>query len=207
MSGKSLIILLTGMLFLILMAGLPQEQCFAHCDTLDGPVVKAAESALETGDLNLVLIWVQKDGEMEVREAFEKARAVRKLGKEAQELADRYFFETVVRIHRAGEGAPYMGLKPAGLDMGPAIPAADKAIESDSPDKVLDLLTDAVRDGLKSRFAQVKSKKNFPGNDVEAGREYVKSYVIFIHYVEGLYESATKAGSEHGHESIDEHEK
>jgi tetratricopeptide (TPR) repeat protein len=35
----------------------------------------------------------------------------------------------VVRIHRAGEGAPYTGLKPAGLSEGPIIPIAEKAIE------------------------------------------------------------------------------
>ena len=36
---------------------------FAHCDGLDGPVVKAAGEALETGNVNLVLIWVKKDDE------------------------------------------------------------------------------------------------------------------------------------------------
>jgi hypothetical protein len=90
-------------------------------------VVQAAQKALETGNVHLVLIWVQKPDEAEITEAFQKALAVRKLNAEAKELADRYFFETLVRIHRAGEGAPYTGLKPAGRDLGPAIPAADKA--------------------------------------------------------------------------------
>ena len=69
----------------------------AHCDTL-----------------NLVLVWVQKDDEAELRRAFHRARSVRKAGGEAKELADLYFFETLVRVHRAGEGAAYTGLKPAG---------------------------------------------------------------------------------------------
>jgi hypothetical protein len=34
------------------------------------------------------------------------------------------------RLHRPGEGAPYTGLKPAGQDFGPVIPAAEHAIES-----------------------------------------------------------------------------
>ena len=83
---------------------------FAHCDGLDGPLVKAAQKALETGDVNLVLIWVQKKDEAEVRQAFQKTLTVRKSSAQAGELADRYFFETVVRLHRAGEGAPYTGL-------------------------------------------------------------------------------------------------
>ena len=105
----------------------------AHCDGLDGPVVQAAQKALETGNVNLVLIWVQKPDEAEIKRAFDHAQAVRKLSAEARELADRYFFETLVRIHRAGEGAPFTGLKPAGRDLGPAIPAADNALRDGTP--------------------------------------------------------------------------
>lgn len=78
---------------------------FAHCDTLDGPVVAAARKALDSGNVNLILVWVQKKDEGEIRNMFQKAVAVRKAGGQAKELADMYFFETLVRIHRAGEGA------------------------------------------------------------------------------------------------------
>jgi hypothetical protein len=50
---------------------------FAHCDGMDGPVVKAAQKALETGNVNLVLIWVQKKDEDEIKKAFQKTLAVR----------------------------------------------------------------------------------------------------------------------------------
>src|ERR1051326_7561606 len=115
----------------LFMIGLFQpNQAIAHCDGLDGPVVKAAQKALESGNVNPVLIWVLKKDEGEIKKAFQKTLAVRKLNPQAKELADMYFFETLVRIHRAGEGEPYTGLKPAGRDLEPAIPAADKAIES-----------------------------------------------------------------------------
>jgi hypothetical protein len=112
---------------------LAPNRALGHCDGMDGPVVKAAQKALETGNVNLVLIWVQEADEPEVRKAFAQTMAVRKLGPEAKELADRYFFETLVRMHRAREGAAYTGLKPAGRDLGPAIPAADRALEDGSP--------------------------------------------------------------------------
>src|SRR5687768_12252404 len=67
----------------------------AHCDTLDGPVVSAARKGLESGNVNLVLVWVQKKDEAEIRNAFQKARSVRKTGGDAKELADTYFFETL----------------------------------------------------------------------------------------------------------------
>lgn len=106
-----------------------------HCDTMDGPVVKAAQRALETGSVNLILPWVPKKAEVELKKAFEKTLRTRKLGKEAKELADYWLFETAVRLHREGEGAAYTGLKPAGLDWGPVVPRAEKAIEKENPTK------------------------------------------------------------------------
>jgi Family of unknown function (DUF6448) len=169
----------------------------AHCDGLDGPVVKAAQKALQTGDVNQVLIWVQPQDEGEIKKSFEETLAVRKLGPQAQALADRYFFETLVRVHRAGENAPYTGLKPAGRDLGPAIPAADKALETGSDEAVIQLLTTTLQEGLRNHFKEVVEKKNFAIDDVAAGREFVESYVAYIHYVEGLYEAAAKPVTGH----------
>ena len=138
---------------------------FAHCDTMDGPVVKAAQKALETGNVNLVLIWVQQKDEAEIKKAFEKTLAVRKLGPEAKELADMYFFETVVRIHRAGEGVPYTGLKSAGAEMNPAVVAADKAIDSNSLEKLEELLTDTVKKELHKKFHELLERKNYNPDD------------------------------------------
>lgn len=159
----------------------------AHCDGMDGPVVTAARKALETDNVNLVLIWVPAEDEFAVKEAFAETQKVRDLSPVAKDLADRYFFETVVRIHRSAEGAPYTGLKPAGRDLGPAIPAADEAIDAGSSERVLRLLTQAVQEGVQERFGQVMSTKQFPSTDLQSGREYVESYVEFLHYVEGVY--------------------
>lgn len=175
----------------------PIRGASAHCDGLDGPVVKAAQTALKTGDLNQVLIWVRPEDEDEIKKAFGETLAVRKLHPQAQTLADRYFFETLVRVHRAGENAPYTGLKPAGRDLGPAIPAADKALETGSDEALTKLLTDEVREGLTKHFKQVIEKKKFAPNDVAAGREYIEAYVTYIHYVERLYEAAEKQSGGH----------
>lgn len=173
------------------------SKAFAHCDGLDGPVVKAAQKALETGNVNLVLIWVQEQDEAQIKQAFEKTLAVRMLGPEAKELADTYFFETLVRIHRAGEGAPYTGLKPAGRDLGPAIPAADRALETGQLGPLMALISSAAQDGLKREFLDVSGKKSFAKNEVAAGRRYVEAYVGFVHYVERLYEAAEGAAAGH----------
>lgn len=201
MQSKNFITRLAGLFVLFTMLFFGANKSFAHCDGLDGPVVKAAQKALETGNVNLVLIWVQQNDETEIKRAFEQSLKVRKLSPEAKQLADLYFFETVVRIHRAGEGAPYTGLKPAGLDLGPAIPAGDKALETGAAEPLLKLLTDTVHNGLHETLAKAKAKRNFNKDDVEAGREYVQAYVTFIHYVEGLYEAAKKPAEGHSHET------
>ncbi|HSR52460.1 MAG TPA: DUF6448 family protein [Acidobacteriota bacterium] len=179
---------------------------YAHCDGMDGPVVKAAQTALANGDVNLVLIWVRKNDEPEIRQAFERTVNVRKLSPQAKELADMHFFETLVRIHRAGEGAPYTGLKLAGRDLGPAIPAADQALKSGDMAPLTKLLVEQMRTGLMDRYKQAMAAKGFKTQDIDAGREYVEKYVTFIHYVEGMYEAATRSVSGHYPESTGGHE-
>lgn len=169
----------------------------AHCDGLDGPVVKAATNALRTSNVNLVLIWVEEEDEAQIRAAFQQALLVRRQSPAARALADRYFFETLVRLHRAGEGASYTGLKPAGRDLGPAIPAADAALEAGAIGPLQDLLTDAVQRGLRKQFEALRMLKRYDPNDVAAGRRYVQAYVEYVHYVERLYEAATVAAAGH----------
>lgn len=204
MNTKRLLILVKALTaFIVVIVLLISNEVRAHCDGLDGPVVKAAIKALETENVSLVLIWVQKKYEDEIKKSFQKTLEVRKLSPQAKELSDMYFFETLVRLHREGEGAPYTGLKPAGIDLGPAIPAADESIEKSSAEKLVKLLMDAVHNGIHNLFQEVIAKKDFNINDIEAGREYVKSYVLFVHYVEGIYESTQKLV--HGHDPDSEH--
>jgi Family of unknown function (DUF6448) len=163
----------------------------AHCDGLDGPVVNLARQALAKGDVKIILPWVSAEKEGEIRKAFDLTMAVRGKGEKEKELADMYFFETLVRIHRAGEGAPYTGLKPAGLDLGPAIPAADKALESGDPGPLLKLINEKTHDGIHKYYMAAKEKKAHAGESVEAGRAYVNAYVPYLHFVERIYLDAS----------------
>ena len=182
-------------------AGVALAWGIGHCDGLDGPVVTLARKALEAGNVNPVLPWVRAEDEGEIRRAFGHALAVRKLGPDARELADTHFFETLVRIHRAGEGAPFTGLKPAGRDLGPAIPAADRALEDGSVDAVVRLVTDAVAQGIHERFHAVWNNRHFDPSDVEAGRKYVEAYVPYVHFVERLFDVAKESAHAHAHAS------
>jgi hypothetical protein len=165
---------------------------------MDGPVVKAAKQALEAKDVNVILAYVPKQGEKEVIKAFKKAVQAREGGAAAKEVADLYFFETAVRIHRAGEGAPYTGLKPAGLSVGPVIPVAEKAIETGSPDTLIDLLCGFVRDEVTHRFQHMLHLKEHAGEGVDADRAYVSAMLGLQVWSHGLYQY-TKADPHVGH--------
>jgi hypothetical protein len=160
-----------------------------HCDSLDGPVVTAARQALDAGDVDLVLPFVPADGENEVRRVFKTVLAARELGDAARETADLLFFETVVRIHRAGEGAPYTGLKPAGLSVGPVIPLAEDAVETGRADRLADFLGDALRRELEQRLDRVRVLAGRRDRSVADAREYVEAMLGFEVYSHHLFEA------------------
>jgi Family of unknown function (DUF6448) len=157
----------------------------AHCDTLSGPVIQDARVALDKGDVTPVLKWIQAADEPEIRAAFQKTLAVRSKGEDAREIADRYFFETLVRVHRAGEGAPFTGLKEEAPE--PLLVMADKALATGSGEELTKEITAHVAAELRHRFVAASEARRHAGDSVSAGREYVARYVEFMHYLERLH--------------------
>lgn len=174
---------------------------FAHCDTLDGPVVADAKTALGKGDVTPVLKWVKEDAEPEIRAAFNAALLERKINQEAAEMK---FFETLVRIHRAGEGADFTGLKPSG-SVEPIIAAADQTLEAGSVETLTAEMSEHLVAGVKERFEQALKTREHKDESVAAGREYVQAYVEYVHYVEGLHKMISGAGGHHEQENPHPH--
>jgi hypothetical protein len=174
----------------------------AHCDTLEGPVVSDARSALQSGDVASVLKWVRSEDESSIRAAFKRSVAVRAQSAEAADLADTWFFETLVRVHREGEGAPYTGLKSDAPEE-PGIAAADHALASGESEKLFEQTTSLLRTQLQAKLARVKELQAHAGHSVTAGREYVAAYVDYIHFAERLATLAAGASlpphSAHSH--------
>lgn len=173
----------------------------AHCDSLDGPVVRDARAALETGAATIVLKWVSAEQEAELIEAFDRTVTVRALGLEARELADRLFFETLVRLHRASEGEAFTGLKPPGSTE-PGLAMADAALAEGSADELIDEMVAAVEQSIAARFAAVREAESHAEESVAAGRAYVSAYVDYAHLVEQLHELANHGPSLRHHEPV-----
>jgi hypothetical protein len=168
----------------------------AHCDTLDGPVVKTARAALDANDVAPVLAWVKAPDEGPIRAAFADAVAARARSPGQREASERRFLETLVRVHRAGEGAPFTGLKPAGEGVPQAVRMADRAVETGDASALEEALVGAVRRGVRDRFAELAGREQ-PGKDVAAGRRWVEAYVEYVHFVEALDAVAHRAGGSH----------
>ncbi|HVS15089.1 MAG TPA: DUF6448 family protein [Thermoanaerobaculia bacterium] len=181
---------------LVAVSAIP-DRAIAHCDSLAGPVVQDARLALDRRDPTPVLKWVDQHHEDEIREAFDRTLEVRAQGDAARELADRFFFETLVRIHRAGEGEAFTGLKPASK-VDPGIAAADEALRAGSAQELAGRLSAAVEAGVAERLAIALQRKEHATDSVEAGREYVAAYVDYVHFVESL-ERLVSQGAPHTH--------
>ena len=190
-------ILLATAIGLLALIALWPRSADAHCDTLDGPAVADGRTALATGNLNHALKWVAPDAEGELREVFDACVQVRTLGGDATVVADRLFLETLVRLHRAGEGAGFDGLKPSGTALDPVVVAADAAIATGSLDPLAGLVPQDRLPELEHRLHHALAVKDFDVDDVAAGRRYIAAYVAFFTYAEG--EEHEHGEHEHGH--------
>lgn len=175
----------------------------AHCDSEKGPVAAAAHQALESNNVNLILPYIQADDEAELTAAFKETMSVRKMGKTARDLADRYFVETAVRLHRAGEGAPYEGVTDE--ETPPSILAADKAMETGSTTELYAMLDAAIKKSVDARLVELTEAREHADevNTVEAHRERVEAELMFEKYIYELYTAASNTGTlteGHGHE-------
>jgi hypothetical protein len=173
----------------------------AHCDTMAGPTAQDGLQALETGNLALALKWVAPSDEDELRGIFDQARAARDLGPAARLVADRWFVENLVRIHRAGEGAAFTGVRPYGVPVDERVAAADAAIASGDLAPLRGLVPPERWAELEHRFAHVLERKVYDDHDLDAGRAYIEAYVSFFKYAEGEdHEHADQALAHAGHQ-------
>jgi len=172
-------------------------QSQAHCDKMDGPVATAAINALDNNNFQTIQIWVGKDQEAELQSVFKQALKVRDESTDAKQLADQYFAETAVRLHRESEGMPFTGVKPAGIPNPKDIVAGDQSIQSGDVEKVMNVLNQALRTETEKWFHSAMEAKKHKDESIEAGRDWVDAYVKYIVYVHGLYQRIN-AGPAHG---------
>ena len=171
-----------------------------HCDSLDGPVVAAARNALTIGDVDVVLPFVPAGAETEIREAFTRVLPLHQDDDLGADVARQWFYETVVRVHRAGEHAAYTGLKPAGLDVGPVIPLAEKATTTGDVEEVYRLLTNELHTELAHRLEQVIRLAADKDTSVPAARAHVEAMLGFQVYANHVREALhIEPHGDHGH--------
>ena len=164
----------------------------AHCDTTSGPVIPEAKAALEKGDVTPILKWIAKANEQEIKAAFAKAVAVRAKGPEAKELADQYFLETLVRLHRAGEGFPFTGIKDEAPEK--IVVLSDQALAAGSPDELIKKIQGHIGEAIRTKFNKVVEAAKNKDKSVEAGRAYVAAYIEYMHFIEEIHTAVMSTG-------------
>lgn len=82
--------------------------------------------------------------------------------------------KAVARVHRAGEGAAYTGLKPAGTPVGPVIPLAERAVETGSANELTTFLTELLGEEVTRRLDQVRALSDRRQDSLPDRRRYVR---------------------------------
>lgn len=182
-------------LFMLLLI-MPSRNTYAHCDSYDGPVIKDALEALKTNQVSLVLKWVEPRYEDEIRSLFIKTYQLKTGDKEIYSIVERHFLETLVRLHREGEGAPFTGLKPAG-SASPIVQWADRSLDAGNIDELSKAISKHTETVIREKFERVKALANTKEQSPELGREYVKAYIDYTHSIEGIHAFLEKGPGEH----------
>ena len=178
------------------------QSTFAHCDSYDGPVIQDAFKALETNQVQLVLKWVSENQESEIKALFEKTYKLRKGDQEIYQIVEKHFLETLVRLHRETEGAPFTGLKPAG-SASPIVKMADQAIVNQNVDNLASKFTAHIEKVVREKYEKVKELSEVKNESLEQGRAYVAAYVEYTHMLEGIHailEHSSDGHASHLHE-------
>lgn len=189
--GKSLFVLAAFFILSIF-------QVSAHCDSYDGPVIQDALKALEQNKVELVLKWVEPKYEKEITEKFEQTLRLKSKNAELNKILETSFLETLVRLHREGEGASYTGIKPAG-SMTPLVEMADNSLVVKNIDHVVKSVNDHLAHVLKTKYEKVMNLSKTKDESIEKGREYVMAYVDYTHTLEALEHILSEDALHHAH--------
>ncbi len=185
-------------LLLLMFTIVTATSAYAHCDSYDGPVIKDAEIALETNNVNLVLKWVSQGQETEIVTLFDKTIKFQGVDNELYTLVKKHFLETLVRLHRETEGAPYTGLKPAGTAK-MIIQLTDEAISTGSTDDLISKLNKHIEKIIRQKYEKVAMLNNEKDDSIEKGRQYVEAYVDYTHTIEAIHDILEHGGGHAGH--------
>lgn len=177
----SFVVVLTSILLLF-----SSHTAHAHCDSYDGPVIKDAIKALENNNVDLVLKWITPEQEKQIISLFNKTYALKSHDKEVYEIVEKHFFETLVRLHRETEGAPYTGLKPAGSTK-QIIQMTDNALQEDDIEGFLIKLDNHLNTVVREKYQNVTELHKVKDNSAAQGRAFVKAYVDYTHTIEAIH--------------------
>lgn len=170
----------------------------AHCDSYDGPTITDAVKALDKNNVNLVLKWITPDQEKEITSLFNKTYSLKSGDKEVYEIVKKHFFETLVRLHRETEGAPFTGLKPAGTTK-KIVQLSDQALESNNIDGFLIKLNTHIGNVIKEKYDKVASLEKVKNDTPQKGRQYVEAYVDYTHTIEAIHDIADQSSGNSAH--------
>jgi hypothetical protein len=163
------------------------------CNQHDGPVTRAAKRALETGNAQYILIWIQKESENTVKNLLERACCERTTRKDSHQRTTDWFFETVNRLHSAYYGPCNLDISTKSREEKEIILLVERACESGNVEELLTIIPDASAVEMRQCFEDVMKKRDYGGKNSAAGRVYISAVVDFIACVHHLCSGSHRA--------------
>ena len=97
-------------------------------------------------------------------------------------------------LHRAGEGAPYTGLKDEPLE--PIVAMADRVLAEGSDREMIKAVSAHMASAIDEKFKKAMEAMKNKDVGIDAGRKFVEAYVTYRHYVEAVHAAIAAAGGD-----------
>jgi hypothetical protein len=152
----------------------------------NGPVIRAAKMAMETGNASYILIWLPKEAENTLKNLLERTYCENRTRKNTQNHSIDWYFKSVNRLHSRYGWPDYPGMKFKETDEETIALMVERAFESGNFEEINSIIPLNHSGDARERFHKVMMKRNYSVDDIAAGRVYVSAFIAFIVYLHNL---------------------
>jgi hypothetical protein len=152
----------------------------------NGPVMRAAKMALETGNADHILIWVPEESENTLKNLLEKTCCERTTQRKARNHSIEWYLQTINRLHSEYYRPHDLNISTKTPEERKTILLVERACETGNFDEIATVMQITSDEEIRQRFNDVLNKSNYDMDNIAAGRAYVSAFTDFIACINSL---------------------
>lgn len=146
----------------------------------NGPVMRAAKMALETGNVDYILIWVPEESANTLKNLLEKTCCERTTRRKARNHSVEWYMQTINRLHSEYFRPHDLNISTKTAEERRTILQVEKACETGNFDEIATVMQVTSDEEIRRRFNEVLDKSDYDVDNIAAGRAYVSAFTDFI---------------------------